>query len=199
MCDDKYKKYEEIVKRYLEERKSFIKREWLKYKSILKRVCGIAKEFNRLRNEDLKSYRKFTEWLCGYMKEKNINLNDEEERKIRDEYVSFLKLHISKMKLRLTYIMSILPITGSLISLLISIFNLNALKDYKDFIIILTLLITITFLASEWIYIKDMESAYEESIEIIKNLEKYTQTTDTRDLRQGMIGCIKKAVRQLWA
>jgi hypothetical protein len=180
MCEcNEYKIYEEIVNEYLNKRDSFVKKEWLNFISVIKRMIGQNKEFNRLRNVDLKFYKDFHIWLRGYIIEKKVNLNDEKERKKRQEYIDFLKSHISKMEWRVFFLKNI-PI--AIITFLFSFFTFFLDKlfyfNYRDYAIFSILIISLILGYSEIQNIADYKSAYKEIIEIIENLDKILQQND---------------------
>jgi hypothetical protein len=175
MCEcNEYQIYEEIVNEFLNKRNLFVKKEWLKFKSITKRMFGKNEEFNRLRNVDLEFYKDFHRWLRSYIIEKKVDWKDEKERKKRQEYIDFLKSHISKMEWRVSFLY--IPI--AIITVLLSFFKLFEFKDFSIFVI---LIISLIFGYSEIQKIDDRKSAYKEIIEIIENLDKILQQNDVEN------------------
>jgi hypothetical protein len=62
MCEcNEYQIYEEIVNEFLNKRNLFVKKEWLKFKSITKRMFGKNEEFNRL------SHISKMEWRVSFL------------------------------------------------------------------------------------------------------------------------------------
>jgi hypothetical protein len=183
MCEcNEYQIYEEIVNEFLNKRNLFVKNEWLKFKSIIRRMFGKKEEFNRLRNVDLKFYKDFHRWLRSYIIEKKVDWKDEKERKKRQEYIDFLKSHISKMEWRVFFVKNVFrAIITSLLSFLMFFSDKLFGFNYRDFSIFAILIISLIFGYSEIQNIADKQSAYKEIIEIVENLDKILQQNDVEN------------------